>query len=115
MRILLDTNILTRSAQPSHPQHDVAVRSVSLLRTRGDALFIAPQNLYEFWVVSTRATGENGLGMSTELAQSLLIDLKRSFTLLHDTPILFTTHSFHHLGDSGHPEWCQRYIYSMTT
>ena len=90
MRVLLDTNILTRSAQPSHPQHDVAVNSVSSLRARGDGLFLVPQNLYEFWVVATRPPGANGLGMTPELVQERLTELKRSFTLLQDTPSLFT-------------------------
>ncbi len=90
MRVLLDTNILTRSAQPSHPHHDVAVNSVSSLRTRGDALFLVPQNLYEFWVVATRPPGANGLGITPESVQARLTELKRSFTLQPDTPALFT-------------------------
>lgn len=55
------------------------------------AFFLAPQNLYEFWVVATRPPGENGLGMTTELAQARLTELKRSFGLLEDRPALFTT------------------------
>ncbi len=43
MRVLLDTNLLARSAQPLHPQHGLAVISVSLLRARGDAIFLLPQ------------------------------------------------------------------------
>lgn len=91
MRILLDTNILTRSAQPSHPQHGAATTSVSFLRTRGDSLFLAPQNLYEFWAVATRPVAENGLGMTVEATAERLKELKRSFILLQDTPSLFTT------------------------
>jgi predicted nucleic acid-binding protein len=91
MKILLDTNILTRSAEPSHPQHGLAVRSVSSLRTRGDTLFLLPQNLYEFWVVATRPHGENGFGMNAQAAAERLKLLKRSFTVLEETPQVFAT------------------------
>jgi hypothetical protein len=50
MTTLLDTHILTRSAQPHHPMHQPAVDAVALLRQSGEALHLAPQNLYEFWV-----------------------------------------------------------------
>ena len=89
MRVLLDTNILTRSAQPAHPHHEAAVSSPSLLRARGDTLFLVPQNLYEFWVVATRPLGENGLGMTVEGTEESLRHLKRSFTLLQETPPVF--------------------------
>jgi len=86
MRILLDTNILTRSASPSHPQHALALASVSALRARGDEFFLLPQNLYEFWVVATRPPGENGLGLDPQAAAESLKLLKRSFTVLDETP-----------------------------
>ena len=70
MTILLDTNILTRAAQPHHPMHQPAVDAVATLRQRGEALYLAPQNLYEFWVVATRPPGENGLGWDVVQAQS---------------------------------------------
>jgi predicted nucleic acid-binding protein len=91
MRVLLDTNILTRSFQPNHQQHTLAVGAVSSLRSRGDSLFLVPQNLYEFWVVATRPIGENGLGLAAPSARARLQDLKRSFTLLDDVPALFST------------------------
>lgn len=91
MRVLLDTNILSRSYQPSHEHHDLAVRSVATLRSRGDSLFLVPQNFYEFWVVATRPTGENGLGMDAATAKARFDELKRAYTLLEDTPALFPT------------------------
>jgi len=73
------------------PQYRAATTSVSFLRTRGDSLFLAPQNLYEFWAVATRPLAENGLGMTVEATTERLKELKRSFILLQDTPSLFTT------------------------
>jgi predicted nucleic acid-binding protein len=87
MRILLDTNILTRSAQPHHVQHQAAITAIATLRDRRDVLCLAPQNLYEFWVVSTRPLGENGLGMTIAQARARLDELEQSFTILDETPV----------------------------
>jgi hypothetical protein len=56
MSVLLDTNLLTRSAQPGHPMYQDAVEAIDALQQQGETLCIVPQNLYEFWVVATRAT-----------------------------------------------------------
>jgi len=85
MRILLDTNILTRSAQPDHVQHQAATSAVAALTSRGEILCLMPQNLYEFWVVSTRPTGENGLGLTTMDAKIRLNDLEQAFSILEET------------------------------
>ena len=58
MTILLDTNILTRAAQAHHPSHHVAVEAVAILHGQGEKFCLVPQNLYEFWVVSTRPVSE---------------------------------------------------------
>ena len=54
MSTLLDTNILTRCAQPTHPMCQPATDALTLLRQQGDELCLVPQNFYEFWVVATR-------------------------------------------------------------
>jgi predicted nucleic acid-binding protein len=86
MSTLLDTNILTRFAQPTHPMHHTALDAAAALRRRGEVLCLVPQNLYEFWVVATRPTAQNGLGMTPAQAQSELSRLKAFFTLLDETP-----------------------------
>jgi predicted nucleic acid-binding protein len=86
MSVLLDTNILTRSAQPHHTQHQTVVSAVAILTERRKTLCLAPQNLYEFWVVATRPLNENGLGLSTPNGKARLDDLERSFTVLDETP-----------------------------
>jgi predicted nucleic acid-binding protein len=86
MRILLDTNILTRSAQPGHAQHQAVITAVAALTARRETLCLVPQNLYEFWVVATRPVGENGLGMATEDARTRLTELDQAFTILDETP-----------------------------
>lgn len=70
MNTLLDTNILTRSVQPNHPMHQLAVDAVAALRQQGDQLYLVPQTLYEFWVVCTRPITQNGLGLSAADTQA---------------------------------------------
>src|SRR5258707_7609031 len=70
MSILLDTNILTRSAQPAHAMHQTTVDAVDVLRRRGEVLHLVPQNFYEFWVVATRPVGQNGMGPSPAHARA---------------------------------------------
>jgi predicted nucleic acid-binding protein len=86
MTFLLDTNILTRAAQPHHPMHQPAVDAVAMLRQTEEDLCLVPQNLYEFWVVATRPAGENGLGLPIARAQSDLAQLKALYRILNDTP-----------------------------
>jgi predicted nucleic acid-binding protein len=85
MKVLVDTNLLIRSALPFNSLHKTAVLSVQNLRDRGDDLFIVPQCLYEFWVVATRPAANNGLGMSLQQAAAELVKLKILFHLLPET------------------------------
>jgi predicted nucleic acid-binding protein len=107
MTILLDTNILTRAAQPHHPMHQPAVDAGAMLRQSGEALYLAPQNLYEFWVVATRPPGENGPGWDVVQAQSESNQLKTMFRILDETPAIlpkwerFVSH-YQVKGKNGH-------------
>jgi predicted nucleic acid-binding protein len=89
MKTLLDTNILTRMAQPGHPMQTTALNAVGILRQRGESLFLVPQNLYEFWVVATRPSSQNGLGFSLNQTQTEIQNLKSLFTLLEEIPSFF--------------------------
>jgi predicted nucleic acid-binding protein len=88
MSVLLDTNILTRSAQPMHPMHKSAVDAVSALRTRGEDLCIVPQNLVEFWAVATRPLSANGLEMTTAQSHTELRRIKSFFRFLPDNAMV---------------------------
>ena len=89
MSYLVDTNILLRSVQPSHPMHADAAGAVGKLSAQGEQLLIVPQNLIEFWAVATRPTESNGLGLSVDGAARELVRLKSLFPLLHDTAAIF--------------------------
>lgn len=90
MKVLVDTNILARAAQAGHSMHRLAVDCVTELRRQGETLCLMPQNIYEFWVVCTRPPARNGLGMSATEAHAELTRLKTLFTILDDTPAIFT-------------------------
>ena len=66
MRVLVDTNILLRSAQPNHPLCHQATHAVSKLLRQNDSVFFCPQNIAGFWNVATRPVERNGLGFSYE-------------------------------------------------
>lgn len=87
MAVLVDTNILLRIAQPSHPQAYTAMEALNLLRQRNEALHITQQNIVEFWAVATRPIVLNGLGLNTELAMAKVEALKTLFGLLPELPL----------------------------
>jgi predicted nucleic acid-binding protein len=68
MRVLVDTNVLLRSAQPTNPLCPQATQAVSMLLRKYEAVFFCSQNIAEFWNVATRPAGMNGLGLSHEEA-----------------------------------------------
>jgi predicted nucleic acid-binding protein len=89
MSTLLDTNILTRCAQPAHPMCQPVTDALTHLRRQGDQLYVVPQNFYEFWVVATRPVAASGLGMSVAEAQAELTRVKQFFTVLDEAPAVF--------------------------
>ncbi len=89
MNYLVETNILTRMAEPVHALHREAVDAVRRLTEQGHLLHIVPQNLYEFWVVATRPASVNGLGKTTAEALVDLTNLKGLFLWLDDSPLIY--------------------------
>jgi predicted nucleic acid-binding protein len=90
MRILLDSNIVLRSVEPLHAQHELSVDAIDTLRQRGHDLIIVPQVLYEFWSVATRPIEQNALGMSPAEAHTELITIRRLFRLLLDERAVYS-------------------------
>jgi predicted nucleic acid-binding protein len=89
MRVLVDTNILLRSAQTDHPLSDQATRAVSRLIRQREAVFFCSQNIAEFWNVATRPTDLNGLGLTHEEAIQEVSHIERLLTLLPDIPAVY--------------------------
>jgi len=85
----VDTNVLLRSIDDGHIAQPIAQKGLFVFRDSGETLSIFPQNLIEFWAVATRPVANNGLGLNTAEAETELINLKKLFVLLPDTPDIF--------------------------
>jgi predicted nucleic acid-binding protein len=89
MPFLLDTNILLRSIDIAHPMNADAVNAITVLRDRGEQIYIVPQNLIEFWNVCTRPIEKDGLGRNVTQAEAEINRLKMLFPLLLDTETIY--------------------------
>jgi predicted nucleic acid-binding protein len=86
---LVDTNILLRFADRTHPFHLRIRAAVRTLRTAGHRLRATPQNCVEFWNVATRPADKNGLGLEPADADRLLRLVERLFPVLPDVPAVY--------------------------
>jgi predicted nucleic acid-binding protein len=89
MNVLLDANILCRMAQPGHAHHRAATDATDVLQLRGDIVCLIPQTLYEFWVVATRPTAVNGLGLPVAAVDAEVQRLQSIFPTLYDSMTVF--------------------------
>ncbi len=89
MRVLVDTNILLRSAQPNHPLFSQATHAVAKLMRDGDSLFVCPQNIAEFWNVATRPAELNGLGFSQTEVVHEIASVESLFQVVPDVPAIY--------------------------
>jgi predicted nucleic acid-binding protein len=89
MRYLVDSNVLVRLFHIASPQHPEAVGALQKLRIAKARLCLVPQNIYEFWTVSSRPINVNGLGFPFARVQKEVADLKTTFDLLDETSTFF--------------------------
>jgi predicted nucleic acid-binding protein len=89
MPYLADSNLLLRGAETGHPMQKPALEAFAALFRQREAVYVTPQNLYEFWVVATRPVERNGLGMTASQAETELARLEVQFPLLPDTPAIY--------------------------
>jgi predicted nucleic acid-binding protein len=89
MSVLVDTNILLRSAQPSHPLFPQATHAVSKLIKQNETVYYCPQTVAEFWNVATRPADVNGLDFSHEEVLKEVESIEGLFTLLPDIPAIY--------------------------
>ncbi len=89
MNILVDTNVILRSAEPGHVQHQAAIDAIDALAKQGNTLCLVPQNFYEFWVVSARPLAQNGRGKSPDEVIAEFSFLESHFAVLSDNRTVF--------------------------
>jgi predicted nucleic acid-binding protein len=87
MLVAADSGILLRVLHRSDPRHADVRQAVRTHRARGDTLVTAPQNVAEFWNVTTRpASARGGFGLSAPEAGRRLRLIERLFRVLPDSP-----------------------------
>jgi len=89
MSVPIDTNILLRSVQPTHPLYLGATRAVAKLLRQNETVFSCPQNIAEYWNVATRPTNVNSLGFSHVEALSEVGNIEALLTLLPESPSIY--------------------------
>jgi len=85
VQILLDTNVILRWVNPDDPHYSMLRAALDRLARIGDELCYSPQNIVEFWSVSTRPLAKNGLGLRVEEAGSRVQEIERKCFLLPDS------------------------------
>lgn len=84
LRYAVDTNVLLRLAHEQHPQHELIATALRRLVARQVELCFTPQNLGEFWNVSTRPRERNGLGLSIEETEAQIESIERRMSILDE-------------------------------
>jgi predicted nucleic acid-binding protein len=90
MRILLDTNVVLRLGDKGHVMHAQAIAAIDWLDASGHECVIVPQVLYEYWVVATRPSENNGLAMTAAKADAAISRWIEVFRLLLDERGVFS-------------------------
>jgi predicted nucleic acid-binding protein len=89
MEYLADTNILIRRIDRAHGLQPEATTAVRFLLRCGERLYVAPQNMIEFWNVCTRPLERNGLGLSPAEADREASRLEGILSLLPEVPAIY--------------------------
>lgn len=89
MIYLVDTNILLRLVDRTHPLNLTIRSAIRSLQRQGHQLQTTAQNCIEFWNVATRPIERNGFGLTPIAADRLLRLIERLFPLLPDIPAIY--------------------------
>ena len=82
MLVLVDTNVLLRTAKPDDSDHAVALEALSHLTAHGHEPAFVPQSAFEYYVVATRPIAQNGLGLDPVDAIRDLDELLRLYRFM---------------------------------
>jgi predicted nucleic acid-binding protein len=84
MKVLVDTNVLVRTAHVGHGDQALAIAALERLRNERHELRTVPQVLYEYWAVATRPPDKNGLGFGVEEVDRQIREFQILFPTLRD-------------------------------
>jgi predicted nucleic acid-binding protein len=91
MMVLVDTNVLVRLANRADSQRTLALTALEALHQGSYSLVLVPQVFYEFWVVASRPTSQNGLGLSAAKVAADADEFLHDYQLLDDDSAVFET------------------------
>jgi len=87
MQYLVDTGVLLRLFDQSDSEHTSIIKLLTALRRAGQQLATCPQNIAEFWNVSTRPiSARGGYGQPTQVTVRRVKYIERLGTVLPETP-----------------------------
>jgi predicted nucleic acid-binding protein len=87
MQYLVDTGVWLRLFDRGDPQHNVVRAALRSLRSQGHTLVTCPQNIAEFWNVSTRpSTSRGGYGKIIATTELRVQFIERNALILDESP-----------------------------
>lgn len=86
---LLDTGVVLRFFDQTSAEHPECRDAAQTLTAAGHTVLLAPQVIYEFWVVGTRPAANRGFGWPAARAAQGVKQLLDSFSLYPETPDVF--------------------------
>ncbi|MGD9720031.1 MAG: type II toxin-antitoxin system VapC family toxin [Pirellulales bacterium] len=90
MQYLVDTGVLLRLFDRSDAEHATIRKAFGVLRAAGHSLATCPQNIAEFWNVSTRPTSaRGGYGQSIPTTERRVKFIENVGTLLSESPAVY--------------------------
>jgi predicted nucleic acid-binding protein len=90
MQYLVDTGVWLRLFDRADVEHPFIRDSLRLVRSAGHTLATCPQNIAEFWNVSTRpASARGGYGKTVETTERRVQFIERIATILDETPVAY--------------------------
>jgi predicted nucleic acid-binding protein len=89
MLVLIDSNVLLRAANVEDPSYATAIEALARLDSKDHQPALVPQCCYEYYVVATRPTDRNGLGLEPSAAIRDIADYLGIFRVLRDERAIF--------------------------
>jgi predicted nucleic acid-binding protein len=90
MQYLVDTGIWLRLFDRSDAEHPTILHAMRYLRSSGHTLATCPQNIGEFWNVSTRPpSARGGYGQSVSRTERRVQFIERTSAILAESPAVY--------------------------
>lgn len=89
MAVLVDTCVLIPAFNPQAIEREDVRQALRMLVDAGETLVVTPQNIAEFWNVSTRPVENNGRGLTNDQVRKMVNLICRASRLEYESPKSF--------------------------